>query len=129
MEHEAIVGMSTLIVRASDTSLAHGSNDLHSISSSVLTTLAESAVQAALNDQLLSHESSLTTYISLEILDIAGVGSELYASAKAIAHEGGVYRFSIAISHDDIIIANGEIVRKVVDRVTMSAKIAARSRR
>ena len=129
MEQDPIVGMSKLTVRASDTSLAHGSNDLHSISPSVLVTLAEGAVQAALNDQLAPGESSVTMSVSLEIKDIAGVGSELFASAKSISHEAGVFHFAIAISHEDIIIAQGEIVRKVIDRVTMSAKIAARSRR
>ena len=129
MDLVPLVGMSKLTVRTSDTSLAHGSNDLQSISPSVLTTLAEGAVQAALNEKLGSGESSITTRLHLEISDIAGVGSELFASAKSTQHDGGNYYFDIAISHDDTIIAHGEIVRKVIDRVTMSAKIAARSRR
>jgi predicted thioesterase len=124
-----IIGIATLVVRASDTSLAQGSNDLNSVSTSTLVALAEAAVQTALNDRLSTSESSLTTRCECFASDIAGVGSELYASAKCISHEGSQYLFSIAISHDELIIATGEIERKVIDRVTISAKIAARSRR
>ena len=65
-----IVGMSTMIVRAADTSVASGVNDLPVLSTSAAQALVESACSAALAEHFAPGETSFTLSIQSAVGDI-----------------------------------------------------------
>ena len=126
MNGEALgaIGFAVLSVRAADTSLAQGINDLPSVSLPTLSALAEGAINSSLAEFLEMSESTVTLCSTLRVLGFAGVGSEIQASAKCIA-AGEELNFEIEIYCGEREICFGEIKRKVVDRTVLTAKIAA----
>jgi len=117
--------MSTMIVRAADTSVAAGTNDLPVLSSSSAQALVESACSAALAEHFAPGETSFTVSITLEMVTSISVGEEARAHVRVIEVDDNLLIFEAAITHLNRTIATAHVQRRLVDRLSFMARIAA----
>ena len=128
MDYEALlgcVGMASISVRPGDTSVALGINDLSVVASMALVNVIESACSAAVIDLLDIGETTQTASIALEILTTVTVGEELRATARCIEIDDTLFTFEAEVTHLNRTIATAEVQRRLVDRVSYMARIAA----
>jgi predicted thioesterase len=121
------IGMASLTVRASDTSVAQALNDLPILATPTLINILEGATSAALAEHLESGETTITSEISVATSAAVGVGAEIRANATCIDIEGQIIHFNVEVHHGSKLVASGKISRKFVDRVSFAARIAAES--
>jgi predicted thioesterase len=121
------IGMASLTVRPADTSVAQALNDLPILATPTLINIFEGACTAALAEHLDSGETSITSSLEITSHASVGVGIEIRANATCIEIEGSIYKFNIEVHQGSKLIASGIIDRKVVDRVSFAARIAAES--
>ena len=119
--------MASLTVRPADTSVAQALNDLPILATPTLINIFEGACTAALAEHLDSGETSITSSLEITSYSSVGVGIEIRANATCIEIEGSIYKFNIEVHQGSKLIASGIIDRKVVDRVSFAARIAAES--
>ena len=119
--------MASLTVRPADTSVAQALNDLPILATPTLINIFEGACTAARAEHLDSGETSITSSLEITSHSSVGVGIEIRANATCIEIEGSVYKFNIEVHQGSKLIASGIIDRKVVDRVSFAARIAAES--
>ena len=117
--------MSTMIVRAADTSVAAGTNDLPVLSSSSAQALLESACSAALAEHFAPGETSFTVSITLEMVTSISVGEEARAHVRVIEVDDNLLIFEAAITHLNRTIATAHVQRRLIDRLSFMARIAA----
>jgi fluoroacetyl-CoA thioesterase len=120
-----IVGMSTMIVRAADTSVAAGVNDLPVLSMSSAQALIESACSAALAEYFAPGETSFTLAISIEMATSISVGEEARAHVRLIEVNESLVTFEAAITHLNKTIATAQVQRRLIERLSFMARIAA----
>lgn len=120
-----IVGMSTLIVRAGDTSVAAGVNDLAVMSGSCALSLIESACSAALAEHCAPGETSFTQSISISMSTSVPIGEEVRAHVRVINVNESMLTFEAVITHINRTIATAEVQRRLIDRLSFMARIAA----
>ncbi len=133
------VGFSVMTVRPGDTALAMGLSDLPIVATSHLLHAMESATIAALSEYLDNGETTFLLGTSIELLGSAPVGVELRANARCTNIEGrtmssnalgqgqSVLSFACEIYEGERLVAQGEIKRATVERVTFLARTAAES--
>ena len=121
------IGMASLTVRPADTSVAQALNDLPILATPTLINIFEGACTAALAEHLDSGETTITSSLEITSHSSVGVGIEIRANATCIEIEGSIYKFNIEVHQGSKLIASGIIDRKVVDRVSFAARIAAES--
>jgi predicted thioesterase len=121
------IGMASLTVRPADTSVAQALNDLPILATPTLINIFEGACTAALAEHLDSGETSITSSLEITSYSSVGVGIEIRANATCIEIEGSIFKFNIEVHQGSKLIASGIIDRKVVDRVSFAARIAAES--
>ena len=119
------VGLATLTVRPLDTSVAQALSDLPVMATPSLANLFEGAVTAALAEHLEQGETTITVDIQMEQHNSVGVATELQAYASCVEINEMVFTFEIEVHHATRLIASGVVKRKLVDRVTYSARVAA----
>ena len=119
------VGLAVLTVRSSDTSLAQGTNDLPVVSTSALINLIEGACSAALVDELEFGESLITEKLVIESERSISVGEELHGSARIIEAGESYFIFEAEITCREKRIATAQVQRRLVDRLSYLARIAA----
>ncbi len=130
MDSEAVlgaVGMASLTVRPADTSVAQALNDLPILATPTLLNIFEGACTTALAEHLESGETSVTSQFSITPHNSVGLGIEIRANARCIEVESSICKFEIEVHQGEKLIASGTIDRKVVDRVSFAARIAAES--
>ena len=128
MDYEALlgcVGMASISVRPGDTSVALGINDLSVVASMAIVNVIESACSAAVIDLLDIGETTQTASIALEILTTVTVGEELRATARCIEIDDTLFTFEAEVTHLNRTLATAEVQRRLVDRVSYMARIAA----
>jgi predicted thioesterase len=121
------VGFSVMTVRPGDSALAMGLSELPVVATSHLLHCMESATVAALSEHLDNGETTYLLSTSFELLASAQVGDELRASARCTLIEGRELTFTCDIYEGERHIAQGEIKRATVERVTFLARTAAES--
>lgn len=121
------IGMASMTVRPADTSVAQALNDLPILATPTLLSIFEGACTAALAEHLGTGETSVTTDFAITVHASVGVGGEIRAHATCIDVEGQVCKFNIEVHHANKLIALGTVDRKMVDRVSFAARIAAES--
>ncbi|CAB4541398.1 COG5496 Predicted thioesterase [actinobacterium SCGC AAA044-D11] len=121
------IGMASLTVRPADTSVAQALNDLPILATPTLLNIFEGACSAALAEHFETGETSVTSDFSISTHASVGVGTEIRANATCIAIDGAVCKFSVEVHEGSKLIASGSISRKIVDRVSFTARIAAES--
>ena len=131
------VGFSVMTVRPGDTALAMGLSDLPVVATSHLLHAMESATIAALSEYLDNGETTFLLSTSIELLASAQVGDELRANARCTNVEGRasqsnalgqgqcILTFLCDIYEGERHIAQAEIKRATVERVTFLARTAA----
>jgi predicted thioesterase len=119
------VGMASMSVRPGDTSVAIGLNDLSVVSSTAIVNVIESACSAAVIDLLEIGETTQTYKFALEIGTTVTVGEELRAHARCVDIEGDIFSFEAEVLHQQRTIATAVVQRRLVDRVSYMARIAA----
>ena len=119
------VGMASMSVRPGDTSVAMGLNDLSVVSSTTILNVIESACSAAVIDLLEIGETTQTAELTFEISTTVTVGEELRAMARCIAIEDDLLTFEVEVAHVNKTIAAAQVQRRLVDRVSYMARIAA----
>jgi predicted thioesterase len=119
------VGMASLTVRPADTSVAQALNDLPILATPTLLNIFEGACTTALAEHMETGETSVTSQFSITTHGSVGVGIEIRAHARCIEIEGAICKFEIEVHQGEKLIATGTIDRKVVDRVSFAARIAA----
>jgi predicted thioesterase len=119
------VGFSVMTVRAGDTAVAMGLSDLPIVATSHLLHAMESATIAALSEYLDNGETTFLLSTSIELLASAQVGDELRANARCSNIEGREITFECDVYQDERHIAQAEIKRATVERVTFLARTAA----
>ena len=120
-----VVGMATLTVRPLDTSVAQALSDLPVLATPSLANLFEGACTAALAEHLDQGETTITTEIVMNQEASVGVASDLQAYATCIEINDLTFTFEIEVHRANQLIATGFVKRKLVDRVTYAARIAA----
>ncbi len=121
------VGFSVMTVRPGDTALAMGLSDLPIVATSHLLHAMESATIAALSEYLDNGETTFLLSTSIELLGSAPVGVELRANARCTNIDGRELSFACEIYEGERLVAQGEIKRATVERVTFLARTAAES--
>ena len=121
------VGFSVMTVRPGDTALAMGLSDLPIVATSHLLHAMESATIAALSEYLDNGETTFLLGTSIELLGSAPVGVELRANARCTDIDGRELSFACEIYEGERLVAQGEIKRATVERVTFLARTAAES--
>jgi fluoroacetyl-CoA thioesterase len=121
------VGMASLTVRPADTSVAQGLNDLPVLATPTLVNLFEAACSVALAEHLGTGETSITSEITMTNRAAVGVGREIRAHATCAEVDGTVYKFTLESYQGSKLVACGTVSRRIVDRVSFSARIAAES--
>ena len=121
------IGMASLTVRPADTSVAQALNDLPILATPTLINIFEGACTAALAEHLGSGETSITSNLVVNTHASVGVGIEIRANATCVEVEGSVCKFNIEVHQGTKLVASGFIDRKIVDRVSFAARIAAES--
>lgn len=119
------VGISQMVVRPGDTSLAHGSGDMAILSASFFVTLMESACNSSLADLIENGDTTVLTDLQFEVLHPVGIGTELQGAATCTSFRDGNLIFICEIHDGQRMVATGTMNRKLVDRVTFLAKSAA----
>jgi predicted thioesterase len=119
------VGMASMSVRPGDTSVAMGLNDLSVVSSTAILNVIESACSAAVIDMLEIGETTQTANFSLDIKTTVIVGEELRGHARCIDIQEDILTFEAEVTHLNKTIATAHVQRRLVDRVTYMARIAA----
>ena len=119
------VGFSVMTVRPGDTALAMGLSDLPVIATSHLLHAMESATIAALSEYLENGETTFLLSTEIELLASAQVGDELRANARCTDISGRELTFECDIYEGDRHIAQAQIKRATVERVTFLARTAA----
>jgi predicted thioesterase len=121
------VGFSVMTVRPGDTALAMGLSDLPIVATSHLLHAMESATIAALSEYLDNGETTFLLGTSIELVGSAPVGVELRANARCTNIDGRELSFACEIYEGERLVAQGEIKRATVERVTFLARTAAQS--
>ena len=119
------VGMATLTVRPLDTTVAQALSDLPVMATPSLANLFEGACTAALAEHLEQGETTITTAIEMNQETSVGVSTELQAYATCIEISDLTFTFEIEVHRANQLVASGIVKRKLVDRVTYAARIAA----
>jgi predicted thioesterase len=119
------VGITEMIVRPGDTSVALGIGDLPIIAPSLLINLMEHAAILSLDLYL---EAGVTTIpVSTEFLSLspASIGAALRATSRVIEVDGKELTFECEVYEHDRQIAAALIKRAAVERVSFLARTAA----
>jgi predicted thioesterase len=121
------VGFSVLAVRPGDTCVTMGVSDLPVVAPSIYLSLMESACVAALSEYLDSGETTFLTHSSLEVVGSATAGVEIRANARVINIEGRELTFECDVYDGERHLAQAEITRATVERLSFLARTAAQT--
>jgi len=121
------VGFSVMTVRPGDTCVTMGVSDLPVVAPSHYLSLMEYACVASLSEYLDSGETTFLTHSSLEIVGAATAGAQIRANSRVIDIEGRDLTFECDVYEGDRHLAQAEIRRATVERISFLARTAAQS--
>ena len=119
------VGLTEMIVRPGDTSLALGIGDLPIIAPSQLINLMEHAAILSLDLYLESGQTTIPVSTEFLSLSPASIGAELRATSRVINVEDKELTFECEVYENDRQIAAALLKRSAVERVSFLARTAA----
>jgi predicted thioesterase len=121
------VGFSVMTVRPGDTCVTMGVSDLPVVAPSNYLTLMENACVASLSEYLDSGETTFLTHSSLEIVGSATAGAEIRANSRLIEIDGRQLTFTCDVYDGERHLAQAQIKRATVERLSFLARTAAQS--
>jgi predicted thioesterase len=119
------VGITEMVVRPGDTSVAIGIGDLPIIAPSLLINLMEHAAILSLDLHLEPEETTIPVSVEFLSLSPAGIGTSLRGTSRVIEVEGKEITFECEVYENDRQIAAALIKRSAVERVSFLARTAA----
>ena len=119
------VGISEMVVRPGDTSVAIGLGDLPIIAPSLLINLMEYAAILSLDLYLEPGETTIPVSSEFISLSPASIGAELRATSRVIEVAGRELTFECEVYEHERQIAVAQIKRSTVERVSFLARTAA----
>ena len=119
------VGLTEMIVRPGDTSVAIGIGDLPIIAPSLLINLMEHAAILSLDLFLEPEETTIPISVEFISLSPASIGAELRGTSRVIEIEGKELTFECEVYENERQIAAALIKRSAVERVSFLARTAA----
>jgi predicted thioesterase len=119
------VGFSVMTVRPGDTCVTMGVSDLPVVAPSHYLTLMENACVASLSEYLDPGETTFLTHSSLEIVGSATAGVEIRANSRLVNIEGRQLTFQCDVYDGERHLAQAEIKRATVERLSFLARTAA----
>jgi len=119
------VGLTEMVVRPGDTSVAIGIGDLPIIAPSLLINLMEHAAILSLDLYLEPEETTIPVSVEFISLSPASIGAELRGTSRVIEIEGKEITFECEVYEHDRQIAAALIKRSTVERVSFLARTAA----
>ena len=121
------VGFSVMTVRPGDTCITMGVSDLPVVAPSHYLTLMENACVASLSEYLDSGETTFLTHSALEIVGSATAGAEIRANSRLIEIDGRQLTFTCDVYDGERHLAQAQIKRATVERLSFLARTAAQS--
>ena len=121
------VGFSLMTIRPGDTCVTMGVSDLPVAAASHYLTLMENACVASLSEYLDPGETTFLTHSSLEIVGSATAGVEIRANARVTNIDGRELTFECDVYDGERHLAQAEIRRATVERLSFLARTAAQS--
>jgi hypothetical protein len=121
------VGFSVMTARPGDTCVTMGVSDLPVVAPSIYLSLMESACVAALSEYLDPAETTFLTHSSLEIMGSGTAGAELRANARVTDIDGRDLTFACEVYDGERHLAQAQIKRATVERLSFLARTAAQS--
>lgn len=121
------VGFSVMTIRPGDTCVTMGVSDLPVAAASHYLTLMENACVTSLSEYLDAGETTFLTHSSLEIVGSATAGVEIRANARVTNIEGRELTFECDVYDGERHLAQAEIRRATVERLSFLARTAAQS--
>lgn len=121
------VGFSVMTVRPGDTCVTMGVSDLPVVAPSHYLTLMENACVASLSEYLDSGETTFLTYSALEIVGSATAGAQISANSRLIEIDGRQLTFTCDVYDGERHLAQAQIKRATVERLSFLARTAAQS--
>jgi fluoroacetyl-CoA thioesterase len=121
------VGFSVMTVRPGDTCVTMGVSDLPVVAPSHYLTLMENACVASLSEYLDSGETTFLTHSSLEIVGSATAGAQIRANSRLIEIDGRQLTFTCDVYDGERHLAQAQIKRATVERLSFLARTAAQS--
>ena len=121
------VGFSVMTIRPGDTCVTMGVSDLPVATASHYLTLMENACVASLSEYLDAGETTFLTHSALDIVGSATAGVEIRANARVINIEGRELTFECDVYDGERHLAQAEIRRATVERLSFLARTAAQS--
>ena len=119
------VGITEMVVRPGDTSVAIGIGDLPIIAPSLLINLMEHAAILSLDLYLEPGETTIPISVEFISLSPAGIGASLRATSRVIEIEGKELTFECEVYENERQIAAALVKRSAVERVSFLARTAA----
>ena len=119
------VGLTEMVVRPGDTSLAIGIGDLPIIAPSLLINLMDHAAILSLDLFLESEETTIPVSVEFISLSPASIGAELLGTSRVMEVGGKEITFECEVYEHDRQIAAALIKRSTVERVSFLARTAA----
>ena len=119
------VGITEMVVRPGDTSVAIGISDLPIIAPSLLINLMEHAAILSLDLYLEPGETTIPISVEFISLSPAGIGASLRATSRVIEISGKELTFECEVYENERQIAAALIKRSAVERVSFLARTAA----
>ena len=121
------VGFSVMTVRPGDTCVTMGVSDLPVVAPSHYLNLMENACVASLSEYLDSGETTFLTHSALEIVGSATAGAEIRANSRLIEIDGRQLTFTCDVYDGERHLAQAQIKRATVERLSFLARTAAQS--
>ena len=121
------VGFSVMTVRPGDTCVTMGVSDLPVVAPSHYLTLMENACVASLSEYLDPGETTFLTHSALEIVGSATAGAEIRANSRLIEIDGRQLTFTCDVYDGERHLAQAQIKRATVERLSFLARTAAQS--
>ena len=121
------VGITEMVVRPGDTSVAIGIGDLPIIAPSLLINLMEHAAILSLDLYLEPGETTIPISVEFISLSPAGIGASLRATSRVIEISGKELTFECEVYDGERHLAQAEITRATVERLSFLARTAAQS--
>ena len=121
------IGLTSMTVRAGDSSVAMGIGDLPIVSQSNLMNLMEQATIISMAEHLDPEETTFPISFEMISLSPASIGAELRALSRCIEVENRELTFECEVYEGERQVAAAMIKRSAVERVSFLARTAAQS--
>ncbi len=121
-----LIGRATLTVAEPDLATSLGSGDVPALGTPRLVALVEEASMAALSGHLGDDTTSVGMRVHVDHLQPSALGAEVAAEAVLERIDGRRLTFAVSATQNDLTVAEGQIIRVVVETGRFLEKLTER---